>query len=212
VSTYVSAAGYPTHRFDDAAAWVAWLEAHHAGAPGVWLQLAKQGGGLRSVSYAEALDAALCYGWIDSQKRRIDAASYAIKFTPRGARSLWSKINCEKVAALEAAGRMRPAGLRAVEAAKADGRWAAAYDSPRRAEVPDDLRAALDAELGAAAAFAALDGANRYAVLHRIHQAKTPAARATKVAALVAMLARGETPHPPRRARPRSPAEPTRPA
>jgi uncharacterized protein YdeI (YjbR/CyaY-like superfamily) len=184
--------------FETADAWSAWLDAHHATAPGVWLQLAKQGGALRSLSYAEALDAALCYGWIDSQKRRHDDASWAQRFTPRGPRSIWSKINRAKVDALAAAGRMRPAGLLAVEQAKADGRWAAAYDSPRQATVPDDLRAALDAAPVAAAAFAALDGANRYAVLFRVHAAKTPARRAAKIAALVAMLARGGTIHPPR--------------
>ncbi len=191
----------PVLLFEDAAGWDAWLDAHHATAPGVWLRLAKQGGGLRSLTYAEALDAALCHGWIDSQKRRHDDVSWVQKFSPRGPKSIWSKINRDKVAALAAAGRMRPAGLLAVEQAKADGRWDAAYDSPRTATVPDDLRAALDAAPAAAAAFAALDGANRYAVLFRVHGAKTPAARAAKVAGLVAMLARGETIHPPRRAR-----------
>ena len=194
----------PVLHVEDAAAWAAWLDAHHAAAPGVWLRLAKQGGGVRSPTYSEALDAALCYGWIDSQKRRHDDASWVQKFTPRGAKSVWSKINRDKVAALAAAGRMRPAGLLAVEQAQADGRWAAAYDPPSRATVPDDLRAALDAEPAAAAAFAALDGANRYAVLHRVHQAKTAAARAAKVAAFVAMLSRGDTPHPPLRARSRA--------
>ncbi len=185
----------PVLLFDDAAAWAGWLDAHHASAPGVWLRLATQGGGLRSPTYAEALDAALCYGWIDSQKRRYDEASWVQKFSPRGAKSIWSKINRDKVDALVAAGRMRPAGLRAVEQAKADGRWAAAYDSPRNAAVPDDLRAALDAAPAAAAAFAALDGANRYAVLFRVQAAKAPATSAAKIAALVAMLARGDTIH-----------------
>lgn len=198
-----SAGELPVLLFEDAEGWAAWLDAHHATAPGVWLRLAKRGGGLRSPSYAEALDVALCYGWIDSHKRRHDDASWVQKFTPRGPKSIWSKINREKVDALAAARRMRPAGLLAVERAKADGRWDAAYDSPKRAVVPDDLRAALDADPAAAAAFAALDGANRYAVLFRVHTAKTPAGRAAKVAALVTMLARGETIHAPRRARPR---------
>ena len=197
------AAELPVLLFEDARGWAAWLDAHHATAPGVWLRLAKQGGGLRSLSYAEALDEALCHGWIDSQKRRHDDVSWVQKFSPRGPKSIWSKINRDKVDALAAAGRMRPAGLLTVERAKADGRWAAAYDSPRNAAVPDDLRAALDADPAAAAAFAALDGANRYAVLFRVHAAKAPAARAAKVAALVAMLARGETIHAPRGARAR---------
>ncbi len=196
-------ADLPVLLFDGPDAWAAWLDAHHASAPGVWLRLAKQGGGLRSLSYAEAVDAALCYGWIDSQKRRYDEASWVQKFSPRGAKSIWSKINRAKVDALVAAGRMRAAGLRAVEQAKADGRWDAAYDSPRNAAVPDDLRAALDGTPGAAAAFAALDGANRYAVLFRVHGAKTPAARAAKIAALVAMLASGGTIYPPRGTRAR---------
>lgn len=194
---------------EDAAVWAAWLDAHAADAPGVWLRFAKQatpGAALRSVSYAEALDVALCYGWIDGQLKAYDAASWLRRFTPRGPKSVWSKINRDKAVALAAAGRMRPAGLRAVESAKADGRWDAAYDSARAATVPDDLRAALDADVAAAAAFAALDGANRYAVLYRVQAARTPAARAAKVGALVAMLARGETIHPPRNARARGPA------
>lgn len=203
----VPAAEWPVLLFEDAEGWAAWLDAHHATAPGVWLRLARQGGGLRSPTYAEALDAALCYGWIDSQKRRHDEASWVQKFTPRGAKSIWSKINRDKADALAAAGRMRPAGRLAVQQAQADGRWAAAYDSPRTAAVSDDLRAALDADPAAAAAFAGLDGANRYAVLFRVHAAKTPAARTAKIAALVAMLARGETIHAPRRPRPRGQAK-----
>ncbi len=201
--TAAPAGELPVLLFEAPEGWAAWLDAHHATAPGVWLRLAKQGGGLRSLSYAEALDEALCYGWIDSRKRRHDEVSWVQKFTPRGPKSSWSKINRAKVDALAAAGRMRPAGRTAVDAAKADGRWAAAYDSPRNAAVPDDLRAALDADPAAAATFAALDGANRYAVLYRVHAAKTPAARAAKVAAMVAMLARGDSLHPPRGTRTR---------
>ncbi|GJG86102.1 hypothetical protein tb265_12830 [Gemmatimonadetes bacterium T265] len=195
------AAELPVLLFEDARGWAEWLDAHHATAPGVWLRLAKQGAGLRSLSYAEALDAALCYGWIDSQKRRHDDRSWVQKFTPRGPKSIWSKINREKVRLLTEAGRMRPAGLLAVTRAQADGRWDAAYDSQRNATVPDDLQAALDGDPTAGACFAALDGANRYAILFRVHAAKTPLARANKIAALVAMLARGETIHPPRRGR-----------
>ena len=138
---------------------------------------------------------ALCYGWIDSQKKSHDESSWLQKFTPRGPKSLWSKINCEKVRALSDAGRMRPAGLRAVEQAQADGRWDAAYDSQRTASVPADLAAALEGNAAAKAFFSVFDGANRYAVLFRVQTATTPAARAKRIAALVAMLARGEKIH-----------------
>lgn len=187
---------YPIALFADADAWTAWLEAHHATEQGLWLRLAKKASALRSLSYAEALDAALCHGWIDGQKRSHDADSWLQKFTPRGKRSVWSKINRDHVERLTAEGRMRPAGQAAVDAAKADGRWARAYDSARTATVPDDLRAALDASPAASAAFAALNGANRYAVLYRIQNAVKPETRARRVRDLVAMLERGETIHP----------------
>lgn len=189
------AAPLPVILFEDREAWAAWLDERHATAAGVWLRLAKKNASIRSLSYAEALDVALCYGWIDSQKKGHDAESWIQKFTPRGPKSIWSKVNREKVQALTDAGRMRPAGLRAVEAAKADGRWAAAYDSQRTATVPDDLAAALDGRPEAKAFFAALDGANRYAVLWRVQTARTPAARAKRIATLVEMLARGEKVH-----------------
>jgi uncharacterized protein YdeI (YjbR/CyaY-like superfamily) len=189
------AAPLPVILFEDREAWAAWLDERHATAAGVWLRLAKKGASIRSLSYAEALDVALCYGWIDSQKKGHDAESWIQKFTPRGPKSIWSKVNREKVQALTDAGRMRPAGLRAVEAAKADGRWAAAYDSQRTATVPEDLAAALDGRPEAKAFFAALDGANRYAVLWRVQTARTPAARAMRIATLVEMLARGEKVH-----------------
>ena len=189
------AAPLPVILFEDREAWAAWLDERHATAAGVWLRLAKKGASIRSLSYAEALDEALCYGWIDSQKKGHDAESWIQKFTPRGPKSVWSKVNREKVQALADAGRMRPAGLRAVEAAKADGRWAAAYDSQRTATVPEDLAAALDGRPEAKRFFAALDGANRYAVLWRVQTARTPAARAKRIATLVEMLARGKRIH-----------------
>jgi len=185
----------PILLFEHDAAWAAWLEEHHASSPGLWLRFAKKGAALRSLSYAEALDVALCYGWIDSQKKSYDEASWLQKFTPRGAKSIWSKVNRDKVAALTAAGRMRPAGVRAVEGAQADGRWAAAYDSQRTAVVPNDLQEALDRDPAARAFFAALDGANRYSVLFRVQTAKTPAARAKRITTLVEMLARNEKFH-----------------
>jgi uncharacterized protein YdeI (YjbR/CyaY-like superfamily) len=183
----------PVILFEDPAAWAAWLDEHHAGAPGIWLRLAKKDAPIRSVSYAEALDEALCYGWIDSQKKSWDDDSWIQKFTPRGKKSLWSKVNREKVAAL--AGRMKPAGLREVERAMEDGRWDAAYDSQRNATVPDDFQAALDASPAARGFFATLNGANRYAVLFRIQTAKKPETRARRIETLVAMLARNEKIH-----------------
>ena len=187
---------YPVLDCADAEAWARWLAAHHAEAPGVWLRLAKKAGPLTSVSYADALEAALCEGWIDGQKRAHDDVSWLQKFTPRGARSLWSRVNREKAEALIASGRMQPAGLAAVEAARRDGRWDRAYDSPARATVPDDLRAALAAAPEAERHFATLSAANRYAVLHRVQTAARPETRARRIATLVAMLARGESLHP----------------
>jgi uncharacterized protein YdeI (YjbR/CyaY-like superfamily) len=172
------------------------LREHGARTPGVWLKLAKKGAGTPSVTYVEAVEAALCHGWIDGQARRLDDSAYLQRFTPRRPRSVWSKVNRERALALIEQGRMAPEGLRQVELARADGRWDAAYDGPRTATVPDDLRAALDADAAAAAAFAALDGRNRYPVLHRVMTAVRPQTRARRVAQLVAMLARGERPYP----------------
>ena len=174
----------------------AWLERHHATSPGVWLEMAKKGTGIPSVTYAEAVEVALCFGWIDGQSKRIDDARYRQRFTPRAPRSIWSKVHREKVAALKAAGRMRPAGLREVERAQADGRWDAAYDSPSRASVPEDLAAALAQNEAASRFFATLDAQNRYSVLHRIQTAKKAETRAKRVAQFVEMLARGEKLYP----------------
>jgi uncharacterized protein YdeI (YjbR/CyaY-like superfamily) len=185
----------PDLSFASAAAWEAWLEAQHATAAGVWLRIAKKDSGIATVTHAEALDVALCFGWIDGQRRADDATWFLQRFTPRRRGSRWSKINTEKVAELMAAGRMRPAGLAEVEAARADGRWAAAYEGQRVAAVPPDLQAALDANPRAAAFFATLRGANRYAVLYRVQDAKRPETRARRIDRFVAMLARGETLH-----------------
>ena len=186
----------PTLLFEDATAWGEWLGRHHAESPGVWLRIAKKDAPLRSPTYAEALDEALRFGWIDSQKKAFDEHSWIQKFSPRGPKSLWSKINRDKVAALTEAGRMEPAGIRAVEQAKEDGRWDAAYDSQRNATIPDDLQAALDAHPAARDFFATLNGANRYAVLFRVQTAKKPETRARRIETLVAMLARNEKLHP----------------
>jgi uncharacterized protein YdeI (YjbR/CyaY-like superfamily) len=186
---------YPILLFDDQQAWEAWLDANHGTAPGVWLRLAKKASALSSVSYAEALDVALCYGWIDGQVKKLDDDSYVQKFTPRGRRSLWSKINRDKVARLVEAGRMRPAGQAAVDAAKADGRWDRAYDSASQATVPDDLAQALARTPKAKRFFEALDRTNRYAVIWRVQTAAKPETRARRIAQLVEMLARGEKLH-----------------
>ena len=175
--------------------WRVWLHENHASSTGVWLRLAKKASSLQSHSYAEALDVALCYGWIDGQKNAYDDDSWLQKFTPRGAKSVWSKINREKIEALTASGQMQPAGLRAVELAKQDGRWDAAYDSQRNATVPEDLQAALDASPQASAFFATLNSANRYAIYFRIQTAKKAETRARRIEQLVAMLERNEKLH-----------------
>lgn len=188
--------GQPMLAFPDPAAWEKWLAAEHAGASGLWLKLAKKGGPHNTVSYAEALDIALCFGWIDAQKRPLDDDYWLQRFTPRKPKGKWSKINRGKAEALIAAGRMRPTGLREVEAAKADGRWDAAYDGQSTATVPDDLRQALDADADAAAFFATLDRGNRYAILYRVQEAKKPETRAARIAKFVAMLHDHQTVHP----------------
>jgi uncharacterized protein YdeI (YjbR/CyaY-like superfamily) len=172
-----------------------WLDREHATAPGVYVRLAKKGAGVPSVTYAELVESALCFGWIDGISRRLDDRFYVQRITPRRPRSVWSQKNVEAVGALTAAGRMRPAGLAAAEAARADGRWERAYPGAARMTVPDDLAAALRAEPAAQQAFDALDGTNRYAVLWRVHTAATPETRARRIAAAVQMLAEGRRPH-----------------
>ena len=167
----------------------------------MWIKFARKASGIPTVTYREALQVALRFGWIDGQARGQDESWYLQRFTPRRARSIWSKRNRDFATALIEAGEMEPAGLREVERAKADGRWDAAYDSPTTASVPDDLRAALDAAPGAAEFFEGLDSNNRYAILHRIQGAKKPETRANRIAKFAAMCARGETVHPRRAAR-----------
>ncbi|KRD39329.1 hypothetical protein ASE35_02930 [Lysobacter sp. Root916] len=184
----------PIELFPDAAAWERWLEAH-TDAPGLWLKIAKKNQGVVSVSYPEALDVALCHGWIDGLKRSCDERYFLQRFTPRRPRSIWSKINIGKIEALIAAGRMRAGGLREVEAAQADGRWQGAYASARTIEVPEDLAAALKKKAKAQRFFEQLDRTNRYAVLWRVATAKKPETRAARIEKLVAMLERGEKIH-----------------
>lgn len=184
----------------DSAAWRAWLGEHHGLTDGVWLVLAKKGTTEpTSLTYAEALDEALCHGWIDGQARRRDDATTLQRFTPRRARSQWSQRNVEHIARLEGDGRMHPAGIAEVERAKADGRWEAAYAGPASIEVPDELVEALAGEPRARAMFEILTSQNRYAILRRIITAKREETRAKRVAEYVAMLARGETIYPQKR-------------
>jgi uncharacterized protein YdeI (YjbR/CyaY-like superfamily) len=181
--------------FKNAKAFETWLAQHHAASPGLWLKIAKRHAGEASVTYLEAVEIALCWGWIDGQKKGLDERHFLQRFTPRRARSVWSKVNVDKVAALIEVGRMQAPGLAQVEAAKADGRWARAYDGARTAAVPEDLTAALGAAPEAKAFFSTLNAANRYAVLWRIQTAVKAETRARRIAQLVEMLARGETLH-----------------
>jgi uncharacterized protein YdeI (YjbR/CyaY-like superfamily) len=182
--------------FADQPAFEAWLRANHATATEVWLQIHKAASGLPSVTYAEALDVALSWGWIDSQKKSLGAASWVQRFCPRRPRSIWSQKNREHVERLIAAGRMQPEGLGQVEAAKADGRWDHAYAGASKMAMPPDLLAAIAADPAALATYGTLDAANRYALAFRTHNMKTEAGRQKKIAGFVEMLRRGETPHP----------------
>ncbi len=186
----------PIHAFATPKAFETWLAKNHDEVPAIRLRIAKKGSGIRSVTYAEALDVALCFGWIDGQSKSENAQTYVQRFGKRRPKSLWSKVNQAHCARLVEEGRMRPPGLAEIEAAKQDGRWAAAYDPPSRATVPDDLATALAANAKAAAFFATLDKLNRYAVLHRIATVKTPAGRAKRIAAFVAMLEKKEKIYP----------------
>ena len=184
--------GKPILFFASQDEWEAWLDAEHAGSDGVWLKFAKKGSGVETVVYAEALEVALCYGWIDSQVKTLDERFYLQKFTPRRAKSKWSRINRDKIEELTKQGRMKPAGLEQVELAKADGRWEAAYAPPSSMEVPDDLRAALDASPKAAEFWAGLNKSNRFAILYQLQDAKKPETRARRLEKFVGMLERGE--------------------
>lgn len=186
----------PVLLFANQKAWAAWLAKNHAGSAGVWLRIAKKGGGVKSVSYAEALETALCYGWIDGQKQIYDDSTWLQKFTPRGAKSIWSKINREKAEQLLASGKMKAAGRKAIERAKQDGRWDKAYESQRTASIPADLQAELDKHPRAAEFFATLNSVNRYAILFRIHTAKKAETRAQRIEKFIQMLEKHEKIHP----------------
>jgi uncharacterized protein YdeI (YjbR/CyaY-like superfamily) len=186
----------PVMAFGSAAALDSWLAGHHDQAAGIWLKIAKKGSGIPSVSYAEAVEVALCHGWIDGQKDRFDDEHWLQRLTPRKPGGRWSKINREKAEELMASGRMRPAGLREVEQARADGRWERAYEGQRTIEVPPDLAGALAANERAREFFGTLSRVNRYAILYRIGDAKRPETRARRIAKYVAMLEEHQTIHP----------------
>jgi uncharacterized protein YdeI (YjbR/CyaY-like superfamily) len=185
----------PVKSFRTPAAWETWLEKHHADEAGIWMKFAKKGTGVVTVTYAEALEVALCWGWIDSQSKSFDETYYLQRFTPRRKRSKWSKINRDASTRLIKAGAMKPPGLREVERAKEDGRWAAAYAGQSTAAVPEDFERALRKNKAAREFFATLTGQNRYAFLYRIEEAKRPETRAKRIAHFVEMLARGEKLH-----------------
>lgn len=183
----------PIFHFESAQAWEAWLAENHDAAPGLWLKVAKKNSGIDSVSYREAVDIALCYGWIDSQARSFDEAFYLQRFTPRRARSPWSRINRERATALMEQGRIKPPGLREIERAREDGRWDRAYEPQSAAEVPEDLQQALDRNPRAREFFEGLTASQRYSILYRIQDAKRPETRARRIAQYVAMLDEGKT-------------------
>ncbi len=186
----------PIVAFQSQKKWEGWLAVNHARSDGIWLQFHKKASGKQTISYAEALDAALCYGWIDGQLKPYDAASWLRKFTPRRARSVWSKRNTEHVTRLTAAGRMTRAGITEVEAAKRDGRWQRAYDSPGNMSVPDDFLKELSKDKKAKAFFETLNKANRYSIAWRLRTAAKPETREKRMKAMLAMLAKGEAFHP----------------
>jgi len=186
----------PILPFASREAWESWLEEHHDSSAGVWLKIAKKATGIETVTHAEALEEALCFGWIDGQRNSFDDEWFLQRFTPRRPRSRWSQINRDKADELIARGAMRPAGLREVKRAKADGRWDAAYASQSKIEVPPDLQQALEDSPAAKEFFGTLNSTNRYAVLYRIHDAKRPETRARRIEKFAAMLARGEKLHP----------------
>jgi len=185
----------PVMLFKSQKDWTTWLDKNHAKSAGVWLQIAKKTGKVKTVTYAGALEVALCYGWIDGQGKGLDESAWLQKFTPRGPRSIWSKINRTKAMELIESGRMKPAGLAAIDRAKKNGQWTAAYDSHSTATVPDDFQAALDQNPKAKAFFATLDSTNRYAILFRLQTAKKPETRARRIEQFIGMLEKHEKIH-----------------
>jgi uncharacterized protein YdeI (YjbR/CyaY-like superfamily) len=186
----------PIISFESPDTWEGWLADHHTTSSGLWLKFAKKASSIRTVSYVEALDVALCYGWIDGQKDTFDADFFLQRFTPRTAKSRWSKINCGKATTLIEHGKMKAAGLREVERARADGRWDAAYESQSTATVPDDLQRALELNDRARAFFSTLDSRNKYAILYRLQDTRNPDTRARRLTKFVEMLSAGQKIYP----------------
>jgi len=182
--------------FESQRSWEAWLDEHHPDSKGIWLKIAKKETSIASVSYPEALDSAICYGWIDGQKASFDDEYWLQKFTPRRPNSKWSKVNCDKALALIAKGRMQPAGLRQVELAKADGRWELAYESQSRITIPDDFQSELDKNQQAKEFFSTLNSVNRYAILYRIQTAKKPETRSARIQKFIEMLSKQQKIYP----------------
>jgi len=191
----MKAAELPTLPFESKKKWSDWLAKQHDKTPGVWLKIGKKEAGISSVTYEEALDVALCYGWIDGQKKGFDEKDWLQKFTPRGPKSIWSKINTEKAERLIVSGEMKPAGFKAIDLAKQDGRWEAAYASQKNISIPEDFQAALDKNKKAKAFFATLKSAERYSFLFRIHHAKKPETRAKRIQQFIELLEKGEKLH-----------------
>jgi uncharacterized protein YdeI (YjbR/CyaY-like superfamily) len=191
-----NANGLPIMSFETQQDWERWLTEHHTGTKGIWLKIAKKESGILSVNYSEALDSALCYGWIDGQKASFDGQYWLQKFTPRRPKSIWSKVNCDKATALIAEGRMQPAGIRQVELAKADGRWESAYESQSKITIPADFQSELDKNQKAKDFFSVLDSVNRYAILFRIHSAKKPATRSARINKFIEMLSNNQKIYP----------------
>ena len=185
----------PVLSFEDKKKWATWLAKQHKKSNGIWLQIAKRNSGIHSVTYDEAVEVALCYGWIDGQKMGYDDQLWLQKFTPRGPKSIWSKINTEKAERLIASGEMKPAGLKAIEAARQDGRWEAAYASQKNISIPEDFQVALDTNSEASEFFSTLKSAERYSILFRIQTAKKPETRAKRIQKFVEMLERKEKIH-----------------
>jgi uncharacterized protein YdeI (YjbR/CyaY-like superfamily) len=186
----------PIISFETQQGWERWLTEHHTDTDGLWLKIAKKEAGISSVNYAEALESAICYGWIDGQKASFDDKYWLQKFTQRRAKSIWSKVNCTKALALIAEGRMQPAGIRQVGLAQADGRWEAAYASQSKITIPDDFQKELDNNPGAREFFTTLNSVNRYAILFRIQTAKKPETRSARISTFIEMLANNQKLHP----------------
>jgi uncharacterized protein YdeI (YjbR/CyaY-like superfamily) len=186
----------PIISFETQQGWERWLTEHHTDTDGLWLKIAKKEAGISSVNYAEALESAICYGWIDGQKASFDDKYWLQKFTQRRAKSIWSKVNCTKALALIAEGRMQPAGIRQVELAQADGRWESAYESQSKITIPDDFQKELDNNPKAQEFFTTLNSVNRYAILFRIQTAKKPATRSARISTFIEMLSNNQKLHP----------------